>query len=237
MFARSPRLPQHFIIDQPEFSRLNFSERADWENEIFENVRKLDLKSKFSDKMMFDADASTPIFAVGTIVGVHSNKLTAKLKPKVTGPFRVISKVGEVNYRLTPIGFTSRSHPVVHVSRIGLWFPSKAIKPGIKDLEGSTAPTGGVKSLPDDGTHHATIPENTEEIDTHDREDEYQVDGISSHGYNADGKLVFLTYYSIDELPSWQTADNFIDADGVINDVFREYCSDKNILGEVSYKK
>ena len=60
-------------------------------------------------------------------------------------------------------------------------------------------------------------------------EDEGVVQKIVSHGVNDDGILVFKTAYRGCYKMTWQPACNFIDSDGVQNEVFLQYCTDNNV--------
>ena len=104
--CRSPRLPAHLVIGN-EFNRVQVSDRAEMEAEVFESIRQLDLQSKLHDKILFDAKAKKPVYKVGATVGLLMNISTGKLDVhnKLQGPFKVVSQVSEVTYRIDPVGF------------------------------------------------------------------------------------------------------------------------------------
>lgn len=211
LFFRSPRLPSHFLIAQPQESRLQWSVRAEMENEIFQKVRDLNLKSKLSDKLRFDKAATMNSYQVGELVGLHTSKKSGKLVPKVSGPFRIVSKVTDVNYRIMPVSGKLKAHPVVHVSRLGRWFPVRTISKKEEENPGY----GGIDT-------NITFV-------NYDPNETFLVEEILDYGELDSGIMVFLTKYAGDELPSWQPAKNFKDSDGSVNSTFSRYCQENSI--------
>ena len=71
-------------------------------------------------KDRYDKKATTIKFGVGDFVviknGVKKKGKSKKLKPKFTGPFRLIEKVSEVNFRVKNRG--EKRGTVIHVNRM-----------------------------------------------------------------------------------------------------------------------
>jgi hypothetical protein len=129
LYGRDARLPFPDIIRS---QRINYAVDHDYKAEMmarlhhaFTGVRENLLKAAIQRKEYYDRKAEEPPFRIGDLVLLHTPQIkrgqTYKLARLWKGPYRILEKLGPVNFRIARVGSTTST--LVHANRLKRYYP------------------------------------------------------------------------------------------------------------------